>query len=92
MAFYEKEDVVVPRVDEYAVYKNVDGDIVVSQSADGECLFVSIPKTNVAAIANRMLKLAKESSAGGLSCAPREVSLAPQEMGRAFPRKGPASK
>lgn len=92
MAFYEKEDVVVPRVDEYAVYKNADGDIVVSQSADREDLFVSIPKTYVAAIANRMLKLAKESSAGGLSCSPQEVSCAPQKVEFALPRKGPASK
>ena len=60
MAFYTKEDVVVPRVDEYAVYKNADGDIVVNQSAVGEDLFVSIPKANVAAIAIRMLELASE--------------------------------
>ena len=60
MAFYTKEDVVVPRVDEYAVYKNADGDIVVNQSAAGEDLFVSIPKANVAAIAIRMLELASE--------------------------------
>lgn len=60
MAFYAKEDVVVPRVDEYAVYKNADGDIVVSQSADGADLFVSIPKANVAAIVKRMVELASE--------------------------------
>ena len=60
MAFYTKEDVVVPRVDEYAVYKNADGDIVVNQSAVGEDLLVSIPKANVAAIAIRMLELASE--------------------------------
>lgn len=68
MAFYAKEDVVVPRVDEYAVYKNSDGDIVINQSADGADLFVSIPKDNVSAIAKRMLELSREG----------EMSFSPQ--------------
>jgi len=60
MAFYAKEDVVVPRVDEYAVYINAVDEVAVVQSAEGEKLFVSIPKTHVAAIAKRMLELVGE--------------------------------
>lgn len=59
MAEYEPDDVVVQRVDEFAVYVNVDEKVVIFQSGLDEA-FVCVPKTHVAAIAKRMLRLASE--------------------------------